>query len=164
MSNDPNADRDDSGLPVDEPIAVLEADHILARDLFDRYLNTEDLKIKRDIAPRILVLLEVHTALEEKVFYPDVHGVDSSLVDQCKADHEQARQLIEQLHGMDLSDLQTDEVFRQLADLVLKYIDTEEQQLLPKVQQANLDLDAIGREMQTFEASVVAAQGYYPPQ
>jgi hemerythrin superfamily protein len=145
------------GLPTDDPIVELEADHLLVRELFDTYLNVENPDVRMDLGPRILVLLEVHTALEEEVFYPRVRDVDTSLVDQCVAEHEQARQLMEQLHGMDGGDPQTARTFRQLADLILKHIDTEEQQLFPKVRQANVDLAAIGDEMHAFEVSIVAA-------
>lgn len=158
MGSNPDADWDGSGLPVEEPIVVLEADHILTRELFDSYLNTQNPNVKKDVGPRILVLLEVHTAIEEGVFYPRVREVDASLVDQCEAEHEQARQLIKQLGGMEEGDPQTDRMFRQLADLVLTHIDTEEQQLFPKVQQSNLDLAAIGQEMHAFEASMIAAE------
>jgi hemerythrin superfamily protein len=164
MDSDPNADRDEGGIPVDEPIAVLEADHILARQLFAQYLNTEDPNVRKDTGPRILVLLEVHTALEESVFYPRVHDVDASLVDQCEAEHEQAKQLMAQLRDMDEGDPGTGRIFRQLADAILAHIDTEEQRLFPKVRQANLDLNAIGLEMQAFEASLVAARAQAPGQ
>lgn len=156
MASDPEASRG-GGLPTDDPLVELEADHLLVRELFDAYLNVENPDVRKDVGPRILVLLEVHTALEEGVFYPGVRDVDTSLVDQCKAEHEQARQLMEQLHGMDGGDPQAGRTFRQLADLILKHIDTEEQQLFPKVRQANVDLAAIGDEMHAFEASIVAA-------
>jgi hemerythrin superfamily protein len=156
MGSDPEAGRG-GGFPADDPLVELEADHFLIRELFDTYLNVENLDVRKDVGPRILVLLEVHTALEEAVFYPRVHDVDNSLVDQCQAEHEQARQLIDQLNGTDGGDPQTGRIFKQLTDLILKHIDTEEQQLFPKVRQSNVDLNAIRDEMHAFEASITAA-------
>jgi hemerythrin superfamily protein len=156
MGSDPDAGRG-SGLPAGDPLVELEADHFLIRELFDTYLNVENLEVRKDVGPRILVLLEVHTALEEAVLYPAVRDVDPTLVDHCEADHEQARQLIDHLQGMNEGDPQTGLTYKQLADLILTHIDTEEQQLFPKVRQSNADLTAIGDEMHAFEASMVAA-------
>jgi hemerythrin superfamily protein len=145
------------GMPVDEPITELEADHILLRELFAAYLNTESPDARKDVGPRILVLLAVHAAIEEGVFYPSVHDVDPALVGQCEAEHEQASPLMEQLDGMDEGDPQTARMFRQLADVILKHIDTEEQQLFPKVRQSGLDLSVIAHDMHAFEAGLIAA-------
>jgi hemerythrin superfamily protein len=159
MDVNPNAHRGQGGFPVEKPTDALKADHHFVRQLFDQYLNTQDVNVKKDIGPRILLLLEMHTSLEEGVFYPRVHDVDAALVDRCENEHEQARRLMERLKGMDEGDPQADRMFRELADSILKHIDTEEQRLFPKVEQASLDLTAIGHEMEAFEASMIAARG-----
>jgi hemerythrin superfamily protein len=164
MYSDSNAHRREGGFPVDQPTDALKADHHLVRQLFDRYLNTQDLNVKKDVGPQLLLLLDMHTRLEEGVFYVRVRDVDPALVDRCENDHEQARQLMEQLDGMDEGDPQTDRMFRQLADSIFAHIDTEEQQLFPKVEQAKLDLTTIGLEMEAFEASMVAARAQAPEQ
>jgi iron-sulfur cluster repair protein YtfE (RIC family) len=48
-------------------------------------------------------------------------------------------------------------MFQQLSDAIMRHVEKEEQQLFPKVQQANLDLNAIGLEMQAYDANVVSA-------
>lgn len=143
--------------PVDQPMEALKTDHNLVRQLFGRYFQTWDINEKKDVGRHILSLLEMHTSLEEDVFYPRVRDVDPSLIDHCEQEHEQARQLMERFKLMgDADPQQAEETFRQLADAIFRHIDTEEQQLFPKIRQANLDLNAIGREMQTFETSMIA--------
>lgn len=158
MTMDANEHRGDAGFPVDQPMEALKADHHFVRQLFDRYLNTRDMNVKREAGPRAIMLVEMHSALEEGVFYPKVHQADPSLVDRCEDDHQQVKEMIAQLKTMSEDDPQFEQVFRQFADAVLRHVDIEERELFPKVEQANLDLTAIGIQMQMFESSMVAAQ------
>lgn len=158
MTDDPIGQRSSGGFPVDQPLQALVKDHDFVKQLFDRYLNTQDRLVRQEAGPRILQLLEMHTSLEEATFYPAVQQADASLVEQCKEQHEQADQLMQQLKGMDAADPQCEGMFRQLRDAVLHHIDVEENQLFPAVRQANLDMQAIGLQMQAYEANMVAAQ------
>jgi hemerythrin superfamily protein len=158
MEMDPNEHRSQNGFPVDQPIEALKQDHNFVKQLFDRYFKAQDLDTKKEVGPRILLLLEMHTSLEDAVFYPKVHDVDSALVDQCENEHEQAKQLIERLKGMDEGDAQSEQMFKQLADAILKHVNTEENQLFPKVQKANLDMTSIGLQMQAFEANMLGSR------
>lgn len=142
--------------PVDQPMEALSADHQFLTQLFDRYFRTQDVNDKKDTGRHILALLEMHTTIEETVFYPRVRSVDPALIDQCEQDHDQARQLIRTLRLMNDGDPQAEPIFRQLADAILRHVETEEQQLFPKVEQANLDLSGIGHEMQAFETRMIA--------
>jgi hemerythrin superfamily protein len=104
------------------------------------------------------MLLEMHSALEEATFYPAVQSLDDDLVDECEDQHAQADQLIQQLKSMEVSDPQYEQLLQQLCDAVLQHIDIEENQLFPVVRQSNLDLEAMGLEMQAYEANMVAMQ------
>lgn len=142
--------------PVDQPMEALKTDHRFVRDLFERYFQTQDVNEKRDVGQHVLLLLEMHTRLEETVFYPRVRDADPSLVEHCEQEHDQARQLIEQLKIMDAASDQAEPMFRQLADAIFQHVEAEEQQLFPKVEQARLDLSAIGNEMQALEVQMIA--------
>ncbi len=144
--------------PTGRPMDALKADHQLARQLFDRYFHARNADEKKDAGTHIVLLLEMHTSLEEGIFYPRVRGVDPALVDRCEQDHEQVRRWMERLKIMDESDPQAEQLFRQVADAVLKHIDIEERQLFPKVQQAGLDMDEIWLEMQSLETRMIAAR------
>jgi hemerythrin superfamily protein len=145
-------------MPPDQPLQMLIKDHDFVRHLFNRYLNTQDIAVKKEAGPRILSLLEMHTSLEETVFYPRVHDADPALVDACEHDHQEVRQMIDQLRDMDESDPQCDSMFRQLADAVLRHVQTEEQQLFPKVESAGIDMTELGLQLQAAEASMVSDQ------
>jgi hemerythrin superfamily protein len=142
--------------PADAPIEALKTDHRFVRELFERYFATRDEDTKRETGRHVLLLLEMHTSLEEGVFYPRVRDADPRLVDHCEEDHEEARQLIDRLKPMDESDPQAEQLFRQLADMVLLHVEQEEANLFPKVEQAGLDLGAIGLEMQALQTRMIA--------
>lgn len=158
MDIDPIGNRGREGFPVDQPLEALKKDHDFIQQLFDRYLQSQDTNVKKEAGPQILLLLDMHTALEEACFYPKVHGLDASLVDECEEEHQQAKQLIQQLKDVDINSPQCEQMFRQLADAIRHHIDLEENQLFPKVRQSNLDLKAMGLDMQDFEANMVAVQ------
>jgi hemerythrin superfamily protein len=151
-----------SEFPADQPIEALKADHNLARQLFDRFFAAQDVNEKKDLGPHILLLLEMHTSLEEGVFYPRVREADPDLIEHCVQEHDQAKELIERLKLMDEGDPQTEQMYRQLADAIFGHVETEEQQLFPKIQQSGIDLGAIGQEMQIFETTMIAQRHQRP--
>jgi hemerythrin superfamily protein len=158
INSDPTQYRGSPGFPIDQPMEALKKDHEIVRQLFDRYLNTRDVEVKRQAAPQIFSLLELHTSLEEATFYPAVRQVDASLVDEGEEEHHEAKRMIEQLKGMQPGDPQCDQMMQQLCDAVMHHVQEEEQKLFPEVERANLDLSAIGLQMQMFESNAVAAQ------
>lgn len=148
--------RGSGGFPIENPMEALKKDHDFVRKLFDRYQQTQDINVKKEAGPRILMLLEMHMTVEEAVFYPKVHDIDPAFVDHGEEEHEEAKHLMQQLKGMNPGDAQCDQLMKQLADAVLHHIDSEEQKLFPKVAQSKLDLTSIGIQMQAFEASMVS--------
>ncbi|SNT18304.1 Hemerythrin HHE cation binding domain-containing protein [Noviherbaspirillum humi] len=153
-----NEHRGSGGFPVDSPLEALKKDHHFVKMLFERYLGSQDMKVKQEAGPRILQLLEMHDMLEERVFYPRVHECDPSLVDHCEEEHAQARQMMDQLKGMTPGDAQFDQLLAQLQKAILHHVQQEEQQLFPKVEQSKMDMTKLGLEMQAFESNMVSTQ------
>lgn len=147
---------------ADKPLEALKADHHFIQKLFSQYFRTKMSEEKKELGPHILLLLEMHTALEEGVLYPRVQQAAPSLVYHCDMEHEHARNLIEKIKLMDESDPQTNALFHQLADVIFHHMELEEEQLFPLILQANLDLAAIGNEMQAFENSIIAYPAQHP--
>ncbi|TCS38414.1 hemerythrin HHE cation binding domain-containing protein [Paucimonas lemoignei] len=156
MITDPIGNRRSEGFPTSDPLQALEKDHNFVKKLFERYFSTQDQQVKQEAGPEILQLLEMHSSLEEATFYPAVQQLDARLVEECMSEHEQADQLIHQLKGMDPSNPQCDAMFQQLRDAILQHIDAEEKQLFPVVRQSNMDLEALGIQMQAYESNMVA--------
>ena len=157
MDMDPNQ-RPQVDFSSDRPIEGLKQQHQFIKKLFDSYLKTQDVAVKRQAGPQILLQLEMHAALEESTFYPAVQQVDATLVDECEDEHQQAKQMISQLKGMEPGDAQCDRMFQQLCDAIMHHVQVEEQQLFPKVEQSGIDLDQLGTQMQMFESNMLSAQ------
>lgn len=158
MSDDPADHQHPIRTLSGQPLEALKKDHEMVKSLFDRYLNTQDKAVKQEAGPRILMMLEIHTALEEATFYPKARSVDPDLIDHGEHEHDEARQLIQQLRGMDPGDPQCDQLYQKLCDSVMHHVAEEENKLFPKIEQSDLDLEALGLEMQAYEASMVASQ------
>jgi hemerythrin superfamily protein len=146
------------GFPTDRPLDALTDDHNLIRQLFENYLETEQEEDERQDAGRdILLHLDRHMALEEGVFYPRVREVDAELVDRCDAEHQQAKELMEQIRGLEEGATKT-RAFRKLYQAIMAHVETEEMRLFPRIAQSGLDLQDIGADMQAFELSMIAAE------
>lgn len=158
MVIDSDTHRDPEGFPIHHPMDALKTDHDLVKKLFDRYLEIgHSADDRKDIGREILLRLDRHMAMEETVFYPRIREVDTELVEQCEAEHQQAKELMVQIRRMEEGDPKT-RMFQQLTNAIQAHIEYEEKQLFPKVALANIDLAGIGTEMQAFELSMIAAE------
>ncbi len=150
--------RTPGSIALDDPTRALMQDHRYVRELFQRYLGSQDTQVKQNAGPRICEALQMHTALEEAVFYPKAKEVDGALVGKCHDDHEQAEQLISRLQAMQPGDAPYDPLMQQLCDAIDAHIELEEQQLFPAVRNSALDLQDLALRMQAYESSMAASQ------
>lgn len=144
--------------PIDRPTEVLLKDHEIVRKLADAYLNSEDMLVKHEAAKQIVPLMHIHSRLEEGVFYPRTRHVDPEMVRRFEQVHLQIDDNLAALMGMPPDAPQADRLVLELIDMVLAHIQEEENEFFPKLEQANIDMTAIGVEMQTFEANLVHQQ------
>lgn len=149
--------RTQGSFALDDPTRALMQDHRYVRELFQRYLGSQDAQVKQNAGPRICEALLMHTSLEEAVFYPSAKRVDAALVDRCGSDHQQAEQLITQLQAMQPGETQYDQLMQQLCDAIYAHIELEEQQLFPAVRNSALDLQDLALRMQAYESSMAAS-------
>lgn len=160
--SEPRNVRERGEFPTDQPLEALKADHRLVRQLFDRYFAARAAEEKKDVGTHLLLLLEMHTSLEDSVFYPRVQDTDAALVERCRQDHDHATQLVDRLKLMDESDPQAIKLFQELSDAIAAHVQEEEQKLFPVVKQSGLDLAALGQEMHAFETRMIAARMQKP--
>lgn len=150
--------RSRGSFPPDDPTQSLQHDHDYVRQLLQRYLGTQDTLVKQQAGPQICEALQLHTTLEEAVFYPQVQALDPALVEKCQDDHQVADELLVQLQELQPGEPAYDELMRQLRDSVVAHMETEEQQLFPAVRSGGADLPALALRMQAYEASLISTQ------
>jgi hypothetical protein len=87
-------------------IAMLREDHKRVQEMFDRFEKTRDGERKQKLVEQICHELEIHTQLEEEIVYPAVRAAigDDDLMDEATVEHQSAKDLIDQLRGMEPDD------------------------------------------------------------
>jgi iron-sulfur cluster repair protein YtfE (RIC family) len=104
MQNDGTFRHNNLIQPADA-IEMLKADHRRVRALFQRYDETDDQGMRQGIVAELFVELELHTQLEESVFYPafadESNQEGQELVAASLEDHEDIDVLVEELRGLE---------------------------------------------------------------
>lgn len=138
----------DSMTPDITRMIRLDHAHVLAA--FRRYRSRMSEVRKQALVENVCLALEVHTQLEEEIFYPAMRQIADAgeVLDKSVPEHEEARTLIGSLRGMRPLDPNYDETFRKLVRAVLHHIADEETVLLPLAEELMPDeLGHLGRLM-----------------
>ena len=129
-------------------IEMLRQDHDKVKQLFERFEQSGDSE-KEQICEQTLKELEIHTALEEELFYPAAreHVDDEEQIDQAFEEHHVAKLLLSELKKMSLDDERFEAKYKVLAESVKHHIQEEESELFPMVE-GSLDSEELGQEME----------------
>ena len=139
-----------------DALQVLIADHNRVKGLFKRFEAAEgesDGQAVR-LAGMIFEELEVHTKIEEEVFYPTVTTLNDEiheLVTEGIEEHHVVDHLMEEINGLGVPNEQWAAKMKVLIENVEHHADEEEEELFPKVRQA-MDEDALTELGQRLEA------------
>jgi len=111
-------------------ITLLSEDHRRVEDLFKQYEETGDAQV----ALQVCLELSVHAMVEEEMLY----GLYSAKVDnagaaEARGEHQEAKDLILQLEGMDTGSDAFASTMARLKESVYHHIDEEEHQMFPKM-------------------------------
>ena len=158
MANQAIEARPQGSFPSSDPTLALIQDHEFVKQLMQRYLGTEDQQVKAMAGPQICEALQMHTSLEEAVFYPRVQQLDEALIHRCEDDHQAADQLITQMQSHAPGEEEYEQLMKQLHDAIISHITIEEQQLFPAVRASSLNLQDLALQMQAYESNLVASQ------
>ena len=114
----------------------------------------------RLLALKICLALQVHTQIEEEIFYPAVReAIDkTALIDEALVEHASAKQLIAEIEEMDAGDELYDAKVKVLGEQVSHHIEEEEDELFPEVESSDLDLEALGQKMAARKAELLKVQ------
>jgi hemerythrin superfamily protein len=128
---------------------MIRQDHKKVEGLFKKFEQTKGAQAKRRLAENAMAELEVHAALEEEIFYPAVKREvdDGSMIQEALEEHQTVKQLISELKGMEEADDEFESQFSQLVENVQHHVEEEENEMLPKVEESELDLASLGEQM-----------------
>jgi hemerythrin-like domain-containing protein len=145
-------------------IDLLKADHAHVKALFQQYeaAGHRAHHKKQGIAEEVFAELEVHTTLEEGLFYPamkrktDQDGKD--LVAEAMEEHHVVTTLMDELKGLDPKDERYDAKFKVLMENVEHHIEEEEEEMFPEAEEVLGErLERLGTQMQERKQQLTAS-------
>ena len=147
--------------PSVDAIAMLKADHQKVRNLFQACEGASNLRTKRELAEEACTALEIHTQLEEQVFYPAVNEETNNgpeLVKESFAEHQTVKNLIQGLRNMASDTDEFDAMFQELIRHVDHHVEEEESEMFPlaEVELAD-DMKELTEEMQELKQAIMAS-------
>lgn len=157
--------------PSPDAIQMLKDDHRKVEALFDQFLEGDAGK-KPQIAERIFHELEIHSTLEEELFYPALQDPggpgESAPVEQDEEfavmnmimnaydEHRAVRDIIAQLRKKDASSPDFQEIMIELQQIVMDHVFQEEDELFAEAQ-LTVDTKTLGMQMRQRKQEIVSA-------
>ncbi|HEY9219358.1 MAG TPA: hemerythrin domain-containing protein [Phenylobacterium sp.] len=136
--------------PQKDAIQLLKADHREVEGWFSQFEKATNDGKKAELVQKILLALKVHTQIEEELVYPPSREVvkDDELVDEAIVEHDAAKKLMAEIESMQPSDEMYDAKVKVLSEQIEHHVEEEEKEYFPQLQKSELDLKAIGEQME----------------
>ena len=143
-------------------LEILRCDHRDMHAMFHRFDKASG-KEQDKLCREMLAALEIHTRIEEEVFYPYVREATArdDLVEVASVEHGTAHQLMIEL-GAGGNGLHRQALVHALGELIGHHMREEEQQIFPVVEKLGVDLEALGEEMLAFGGAMLSRPAGQP--
>ena len=134
-----------------KPTEMLREDHEKVKDLFERFEEADEGE-KQEIANTAMQEIQVHSTLEEEIFYPaarevlEQNGEEAETLDESLEEHHVVDLIMAELKKMRAKDEHFDAKFKVMAENVKHHIEEEENELFPKLE-GQLDDEDLGEQM-----------------
>jgi hemerythrin superfamily protein len=145
-----------------DAIELLKADHKKVKGLFKDYEKTDNTREKKKIAGQVFHELEVHSKIEEEIFYPayrkkaDEEGKE--LTAEAVQEHHVVDVLIQEMKAMSSVDETFDAKFKVLTENVEHHIEEEEGEMFPDAKKTlGKDVETLGAKMEQRKQELLAA-------
>ena len=130
---------------------LLDDDHKAVKKMFKEYAELIEqpgstkkpaLDKKRELVNKICLELNVHTQLEEEIFYPPVRKAikDELLMNEAEVEHDGAKSLIAQIQSMDPADPMYDAKVTVLGEYVDHHVKEERTEMFTKARASKVNL------------------------
>jgi hypothetical protein len=133
-----------------DALELLEQDHAKVKKLFEEAEDADE-KEQRAIFTQIKTELEIHTQIEESVFYPAMQRYNElkDMVAESLEEHNKVKTLLNEMDGLSGDDFE--DKLEELIDNVEHHAeDEEESKMFPKVRElvSAAELDKLGAQLQ----------------
>ena len=140
-----------------DALKLLEQDHRKVKILFGEAKDAKDFTQKKQIFDKIDTELEIHTYIEETVFYPAIETRDEfkEMVAEALQEHEEAKTLIDELEDLNAEEDEFNSTLDELIEAVEHHVEEEEGEMFPKIRELfdQGQLDQLGQEMESAKGS-----------
>ena len=146
----------------DDALAFLSADHQQVTELFDQFeaaLESASAD-QRQLCEQICNELEIHSQLEEEIFYPTIEQEASikPLVEQAIEEHAEVKIAIQQIRNLQVDDPQFGVSMLQLMEDVEQHVDEEENVMFAEVEKRlGGELIGIGIQLEKRKRELLSA-------
>ena len=134
---------------------LLKADHKKVNELFDQ-MEAATGKAKLNVFNQIKTELELHTHIEEKIFYPALEKAEEThdLTLEAYEEHKMVKTLLAELSGARTADDEWQAQAKVLRENVEHHVDEEENELFGKADDALTDeeIETLGQRMEAEKA------------
>lgn len=157
---------DDADYGDGNAIEMLIADHENVRRLFDEYEelvdDEADEEDRQALAEEICAMLTVHSMLEQEIIYPAAREAvdDQDQLDEAEVEHQNIDEVISQIQEMDPSEELYDAKVKVLSEMVEHHVREEEDELFPKMEASELDLEELGNSLRERRGELLEELGY----
>ena len=142
-----------------DAIAFLKADHREVEGWFADFEKTGSDTRKQKLANQICMALEIHTEIEEEIFYPAAReaGVEEDMMDEADVEHNSAKKLIAEIKSGKAGDDHWDAKVHVLSEMIKHHVKEEEQRdgMFAKAKKADLDLETLGEQLSTRKKALM---------
>jgi len=142
-----------------DAIQMIRDDHRRVQTLFRDFEEASDAQTKKAIFDNIYIELDVHTTLEEEIFYPSVQRQgERETVRHAEEEHGLVKELLNEMVKLDAKDSSFESKFHVLKDNVQDHVAEEEAEMLPKAAEAGMSrLIQLGERMERRKEQLMSA-------
>jgi iron-sulfur cluster repair protein YtfE (RIC family) len=132
---------------------LLKKQHKEVKGLFKKVEKTEDARERKQLLEEITQALEMHTRIEEEIFYPAVRGLETKKAEEMVAEafeeHHVVKLVLKDLPNVDPEDERFEAKMTVLSELVEHHADEEEKEMFKTAQRlGNDELEDLGEQME----------------
>jgi hemerythrin-like domain-containing protein len=143
---------------------LLKADHKKVADLLEQIDSTTErgIKTREDLFKKLKNDLDVHTRIEETIFYPALEEEEETrnITLEAFEEHRLVKQLLSELESMDKGDEQWTAKFTVLKENIEHHVEEEEHEMFKKARKvlSEEDLQTLGSRLEKAKQEQRAAR------
>jgi hemerythrin superfamily protein len=131
-----------------DAITLLKQDHEAVRQMFEEFEKADEDR-KFELAAEICQALTVHSTIEEEIFYPQVREAIEAedMMLEAEIEHDTVKNLIERVQEGEVDETQLSAMIKVMNEYVNHHVNEEQRRMFPRVKRADIDLEALGKEL-----------------